>query len=938
MAQARQLPRQAVRPLTHLVIFLSIAAAGSCGDLSDFTLGVCGNSVLEAGEDCEPGDKNSDPAQQGYCAPKGDPDQCHYLCRDGASCPADEACGVDGVCRAAGEGFVATGTSTQLLARDMHTGDLDGDGRTDVLLTRNDGSLVASFSSGRELNEPSPFPADASEGIAIGRLRADSGDATVPGGGAARERADLVVGSSAALAALLGDAARNPTVDAVPSYNFGSALSILKAPSRAIPPPASLPESLVLKPETEVEGLALQLTSFFYIFLKSPYTADTPIVQDGGTNAKFVADIADLSKSSSLVPLVENRTASCNELLLGHQVDGGGAWVVYFCGTPIETDPAPGPVKVVVPSGVVVTGPPMAVDMVPGPDVASHLDVVIPTSAGLYVAQGDGTAPFLGAVDGVVSAVPCTEALCNELQSDRVFSLADLNDDGLPDAVTDKGVLLSDGTGYYQAAFPALTPWSEAVVADVNADGIPDVIAAPDGGRTGLEVMTGSGSAYFNPTVLSTTRPVTRITAGDFDGDHVDDVVAIEPSPTTGCDSPDDIVTFFGAASGGLVGGVVVGRLAGANQIISGRLPRLDKRDSIYDFGVGSKCDDEDSKISIFYGTGSRQLDAPLLLLDQLTAASSSDSPVVAPYTPAAIALPSGVLAKADPKSIVTATVSSIYAPVLAPGTDPLPANTVLFIEESVPEQIFAVQHLIQLSYQPSEVAKAAIAVGELDGDEGAEIGLWVPSTAGSTLTIVDDWDCVGGTTDTPSTCEGSPLREIPLDPVDPATVTRSQMVVGDVDGDGQDDLLLLVLTDTSSTLTLVTHAPELDPPYRVSTVGAGQVTAASVTLLSPAPSNLTGGVSTTAPAIVFAGSYGGQGGIFGLSLDPKSKSHDPVALTGVEGFSGCDVTCGGRTSISAGDVDGDGLDDLVLLDSDAVQVFYRSSTSAGDAEKKEAK
>ena len=923
--------RRSKRAVLTTICLLSLGAAGSCGDLGDFTLGVCGNSVLESGEDCEPGDANSDPAKQGYCAPKGDTDQCRYVCRDGATCPTGEACGVDGVCRTPGAGFVTEGSPLQSTARDMHAGDLDGDGRTDVLLTRDDGSLVASFSSGRQLNEPAPFPADASEGIAIGRLKSDLGDPAVAGGGPARERADLVVGSSAALAALLGDPTRKPIVDAVPSYAFDRA-RILKAPSRAIAPPAGLSADLVLKPDTQIEGLTLQTNDeTFVLFLKSGYTTATiPIpFQFGGA-------VETLSPSSPLAPFVEGRSSSCDELLLTAVMPDGGAWLVSSCGAPLDTDPVPLPVRITVPSGVTVTGGAMAADLEPGPDadITPHLDLVLPTSNGLYVVLGDGASPLHDVVGGSVEAHPCLAPLCTKLGSTPALALQDLNGDGLVDAVTDTGVLLSDASGFYQGAFPGLVPWSEAVVADINGDGYPDVLAAPTGGRTGVEVLTGSDESYFNPTIVATTQPVSLLTTGDFDGDNVDDLLVREASPTASCASPDEIVAFFGRASGGLEAAQVVGRLAGVNQIVSGKLPRLDRRDSISDFGVGSQCEQEQQQISLFFGSGNRQPDAPLLLQDQLGALAQGAAPVVAPYTPTAIALPSGSLAMGGADAIVSAAVATVYTPVVAPGTMPAPATSALFIQESPAEQIFKRQHVLPLTLAPAAVAKAVVAVGSFDGDPEAEIVVWSPSLEGANLTIVDNWSCLGKTSDDPAHCDTSPATTVVLDPVDPALVAKSQLLVADVDGDGDDDLVLLVVTDSGSTWTLFRNDGASTPSFTATPIGEGNLTATAMTILAPAPASVTGGVVTTAPALVFAGAYAGLSGIFGLSLDAASKTHTPIALVGVDGFSGCDAACANRTSLAAGDVDGDGLDDLVLLDTNSVQVFFREEQTAGDAEK----
>jgi len=54
--------RRSVGLLALTVLLSTPVLSSSCNDLGDFALGVCGNSVLESGEDCEPGDTNAVPS------------------------------------------------------------------------------------------------------------------------------------------------------------------------------------------------------------------------------------------------------------------------------------------------------------------------------------------------------------------------------------------------------------------------------------------------------------------------------------------------------------------------------------------------------------------------------------------------------------------------------------------------------------------------------------------------------------------------------------------------------------------------------------------------------------------------------------------------------------------------------------------------------------
>ena len=83
------------------------------------------------------------------------------------------------------------------------------------------------------------------------------------------------------------------------------------------------------------------------------------------------------------------------------------------------------------------------------------------------------------------------------------MSISDLNGDGKPDLLAGNGsvaVLLGNGDGTFQAAvtYSFGETVSPIVVADVNADGAPDVIG-DDSGHKAVRVILGNGDGTFQP-------------------------------------------------------------------------------------------------------------------------------------------------------------------------------------------------------------------------------------------------------------------------------------------------------------------------------------------------------------------------------------------------------------------------------------------------------
>jgi FG-GAP-like repeat len=134
---------------------------------------------------------------------------------------------------------------------------------------------------------------------------------------------------------------------------------------------------------------------------------------------------------------------------------------------------------------------------------------------------------------------------------------ADLNDDGLVDIVTanqfsnDISVLLGNGDGTFHSAgtFAAGAGPTSLVLGDFNGDGRLDV-AVTDGGDingdgAGVSILLGNGDGTFQPPVLySAGGYASSLVEGDFTGDGALDLAVTNPNTNT-------VTVLFGNGRGG---------------------------------------------------------------------------------------------------------------------------------------------------------------------------------------------------------------------------------------------------------------------------------------------------------------------------------------------------------------------------------------------------
>lgn len=523
------------------IALLLAVSAFSCAELPQLGPDICGNGVIEPQLD-EQCDLSEDEAL-GPDVRCGDPTDvlraCHYVCsrsESGPTCPTGWGCSDDGVCRyASGEVVEIDESPIDLEPHSrLQLGDIDGDDRLDLIASGEAGVSVYYGKRTDPFVSRYHFPLPSlSREVALGDVDRDGNE-------------DLVAMTGVGPILLTGQRGRSLEPVIVPRIDLRRVDANIEW-LRVIPLRLD-PDSPCAKAEDEPNLLAIGTGNRLVI----SYPEKLPIANETITTAELPSrfTVADLSG--------EHRGYADEELIVALPGRSQAHVFEQACiNRPADYVRELRDLTLALPYPVVRLPHLLFPELAQDSSMVADLD-------------GDGDLDLLFAVtDGVVNHTVRVENMGSEMGTPKIFeqmrvfeepnpqlggeagdpfggidstqvwplAAGDLDNDRDADFVAttgfytfyseDEDTIDDNETIYQQNAYH----FAEAVIADVDRDGINDVIAVQSGDGALLAFLStqGFGSALFAPpTFIPTNGVPTMLRAADFDGDANVDIAFIE--------------------------------------------------------------------------------------------------------------------------------------------------------------------------------------------------------------------------------------------------------------------------------------------------------------------------------------------------------------------------------------------------------------------------
>jgi len=602
-----------------MVSAVVLAPLFDCTSFTPIPADTCGNDVVEPGppgyEDCDSfgedaglGTKNPACGQPGTGAAA-----CRFVCgtaAGGAACPAGVGygCGSDGICRRPSGSFTAIGGSVAAGAWRASLADFDGDGLLDAFTWgKIDG---AGFSQARiqyfdRSLAPSTTFAPAPL-VGSPQVIDMNGDQLADVVFEYRETNGIVD-----IGVMTGSPSRTliqvpyPVIDlpgqlryyVEPFYNgtfltcaFNQVSGVTQLLDLSPSSPTAVPETVIT-----------DLTASSFITSLDFATGPQPTLVGG-----FV-----------LAPIFRTPSHPCDNLIFAYGADAGSgasntANVVSPCTNTMGSDDNWGDVATV--QVHLAQGVPEGSPQVADVNGDGYLDILIPATASgagnaTLVAYSDGKGTFYQSSDRSGATNLASDALHalpppadggstayvvggggNGAGGVSVIATADINGDGVADFVTTQSILLSNGAAapYSWAAVTDDHSWTDAIIADFNHDGALDVFAgnasvpnldffagAAPGASSGADAGVDAGDAAsasagpspLAPFFLATSGGASHFSVGDYDGDGTNDLAFKQVDLTS--DQSDDVVIVYGVPLQFPGAPVLVGRFGSVQETLT---------------------------------------------------------------------------------------------------------------------------------------------------------------------------------------------------------------------------------------------------------------------------------------------------------------------------------------------------------------------------------
>jgi hypothetical protein len=798
------------------------------------------------------------------CLPPGAAGQCHFDCAlrsDGSrrECPSGSGCDIGGVCREASGGYVAGRMTVMANARSVIAADFDGDGRADVMSQES----LSSFGASKfRLHY---FDRDGSLAQSWSSARSVIGLAV--GEVSDDSRADVVF-TDERIGVLLGQSDRTLVSETYPSYFLPNSRIRVATPVFRTLIDDSSPMLIVTE-----DGDALHL--------RHPDSQTQKLLSIATLEGRTIDDLAgalvagDLLPGDSSDPCLDTALAfrGATEARVFSVCAGASPQTVAWRKDALER------LVPLVPPAPITSGP-----LIGDVDGDGHLDLIVGTEQQAYVAYGDGqqlsaAQPWSAQVDGVTAPVPMP------------LAAGDFTGDGPIDLVYPEGFLVSRRDAAGSLAYTSIQHgfgelWSSAVVADLNANGKLDVIAV-SATKLDIDFYNGTGSDFLNPSVIPTQRPVRELAVGDFDGDLIDDLAYLQSAPPS---EPTEVMVSFGNAAGPPQPGVTAARVAGVMQI--GALDYAPADLAAELFIAYSQPDANGVEGSSFaWLTGA---DRRLLCLVELTTFTADEQ--IESMSALSIGLGAFTSAGQHDALVLGAnneTVEGIGLWLIADLRNRTSQPQLLDWKLDPDVKPVRGTHMADGELPELDVLAAA---GDLDGDGIDELALAAPS--------VDRERCHVLILQLRGANPGYTVRSHEALTLSTPCLKGDQLAIADLDADAARDLVLLAGAPTDSRGVHVfwnDGAGNFAPEESTSLTGDDVVEAFAV--YRPTPGDR------------LRLAYVTRDRLHVLQATDRARAFEPAP--GV-----VDAELEQATGVAAGDVDGDGIADLIVADSGSIRLF----------------